>query len=138
TTLCASDPIAAALAAAETAVQAGTAKTKAIVLVTDGDESCGGDAVAQAAKLSAAGVRVWVIGFGQKAAADAGGIDNTALNELACAGRTADKFDVACVLGDAGAYVPLKATGPHIYATATTADEIVTAIAAVTGTICCG
>src|SRR5205085_10593967 len=41
----------------------GACRPYRVVLVTDGDESCGGDPVAAAAALLSAGIKVHVIGF---------------------------------------------------------------------------
>ncbi|MFH2010789.1 MAG: MopE-related protein [bacterium] len=54
-----------------------------VILVTDGGETCGGDPVARATALSAAGFPVYVIGF---ATSDVGIIAN--LNAIAAAGGT--------------------------------------------------
>ncbi len=56
---------------------------KAIVLVTDGIESCGGDPVAEADRLRGEGVAIHVIGFGMGSNADE---DSASLEAIARAG----------------------------------------------------
>ncbi len=56
---------------------------KAVVLVTDGIESCGGDPVAEASRLRSQGVAIHVIGFGMGSRADE---DTASLEAIARAG----------------------------------------------------
>lgn len=53
-----------------------------ILLVTDGAEGCGGNSRAEVKKLADAGIKTYVVGFGD-------GVDSAALNDLATFGGTA-------------------------------------------------
>lgn len=63
-------------------------RTEGVVVVTDGNENCGGDPVAEVTALLArpVSVRTWVVGFGS-------GVDPRTLNAMAVAGGTARASD---------------------------------------------
>lgn len=76
-------PIASTLQAALTYLKGvDPQKTKYVLLVTDGGESCGGDPVAAVKALLAAQIKTYVVGFG-------GEVDALLLGDLAQAGGTA-------------------------------------------------
>ncbi len=69
------------LAAIKAADPEGSCRPYRVILVTDGEESCGGDAPAAAAALKNAGIPVYVVGFADAAAA-------ADLNDIANSGGT--------------------------------------------------
>lgn len=76
-------PIASTLQAALTYLQGvDPKKTKLVLLVTDGGESCGGDPVAAVKALLAAQIKTYVVGFGSE-------VDAMLLDDMAQAGGTA-------------------------------------------------
>ncbi len=77
------------LAAAEVADPVASCRPYRVILLTDGQETCGGDPVASATALNAAGFPVYVIGF---AVADAGAVAD--LNAIAVAGGTSSAIFV--------------------------------------------
>jgi hypothetical protein len=107
-----------------------------IVLVTDGKESCDGDPVGRAQELAADGVLTWVVGFGN---IPLGSQSHEALNELACAGRTAANLVADCVDDGFGNLSALDANGAALYLVAedgvALADTLSEGIA---GNLCCG
>ena len=60
----------------------GTKVSRAVLLVTDGSETCGGKALDQVKALSTAGIKTYVVGFGS-------GVSATELSNLALQGGTA-------------------------------------------------
>ena len=86
-------PMAAGLYGAEAAyAQSGLSGTKYVLLITDGNETCGGDPVAAVEDLYAAGLDVYVVGFGQPGD---GGIDHDVLNDMAEAGGHGRNIETA-------------------------------------------
>ncbi|MCA9669317.1 MAG: VWA domain-containing protein [Myxococcales bacterium] len=63
----------------------GTSKPRYVIVVTDGEETCGGDPVSAAQTLAAAGIKTYVVGFGA-------GVDPVALTALAAAGQTGSYY----------------------------------------------
>ena len=143
TRLCASAPLASALgfAGQKLAADALPGRAKVVVVVTDGNDSCGADALAATQALAALGVRTHVVGFGQPAAPDGGasGINVALLNSLACAGKTAKGFDAACQKGETGTgYVATDPTGSRLFYGATTGDDLSKALKSILASACCG
>ena len=60
----------------------GTQVSRAVLLITDGSETCGGKALDQVKALSTAGIKTYVVGFGS-------GVSSTELDNLAIVGGTA-------------------------------------------------
>jgi hypothetical protein len=135
--LCDSSPLGEALGVALPALD--PQRKRYAVLITGGDTTCSADAVAKASDLKVAGVPTFVIAIGTKGDPDAGLVDNRLMNEVACAGGTARSFDQACVQDEAGTgYSPRQPTGAHLYASVVTVSDLVQAIGAIVGSVCCG
>lgn len=140
TKLCVSTPISAALStAAQVLAGIKTAGRKQFVLlVTDGGETCAGNgAIGVVQAMAASGVGTFVVGFGANDAG-AGGVNKKLLNELACAGTTAQNFATACVKGDGGGYVPVLPNGPALYYASEDGAALEMALKGIATSICCG
>ncbi|MDP6947004.1 MAG: VWA domain-containing protein, partial [Myxococcota bacterium] len=86
-------PTSAGLYGAQAAyADAGYAGTKYVLLITDGSETCGGDPVKAVEDLYAAGLDVYVVGFGEPGD---GGIDHDLLNDMAEAGGHGRNIETA-------------------------------------------
>lgn len=137
--LCNTTPIAKALTTAQQTL-AGIKSTRPqfVVLVTDGQETCKGNAVDVVQQLSAASVNTYVIGFGT-ADGGAGGVDRRLLNNAACAGHTAPKFGQSCVKQDGGTgYVAAQPGGATLYYAAEDGQQLQQALQSIAGGVCCG
>ncbi len=139
TKLCVSTPISASLSTAQQ-VLAGIKtpdRKQFVLLVTDGGETCAGNgAIGVAQGMAAAGVETFVVGFGANDAG-AGGVNKKLLNELACAGMTAQSFATTCVKMGAG-YVPVMPNGPALFYAAEDGTALETALKGIATSICCG
>ena len=140
TTLCSSTPTGAALKSAGESF-AGTVepgRAQYAVLVTDGADwqlTCPDPTpLAEVQKLAAQGVKTYIVGFsGQEAVGEA----TAFLNDLACAGQTANGFPGPCVQGpdgyeaiDSGADVP-------VYLQADDASQLKLALKSISASLCC-
>jgi hypothetical protein len=136
--LCVSTPIALALdtAGTELAAVARSGVAQYVVLVTDGAETCKGDATSAAQQLASAGIKTFVVGFGS---ADAGsaGVNKNLLDNVACAGMTAVGFPAPCTKGATG-YTATKTAGTPLFYLAEDGPSLQTALHAITSTVCCG
>ena len=125
-------PIGGALAVAVTTLSNAKVpdRDQYVILVTDGAETCSSNGPLPIVQsLAAAGVKTYVIGFGAA-------VDKALLNDLACAGRTATKLSTACKQSGSG-YVSAGGTAP-LYFSATDGTSLQTALATITGSVCCG
>ncbi|UQA58622.1 vWA domain-containing protein [Polyangium aurulentum] len=111
-----------------------------VVLVTDGadwDQSCPDpNPLPIVQELAAGGIRTFVVGFSAEGAIQPGGVGAGFLNDLACAGQTADGFPANCKQ-TAGGYIAADPGGPLLYLKAGNASELDSALQAVTGGLCC-
>jgi hypothetical protein len=109
-----------------------------IVLVTDGAETCGTNALRPVQTLAGAGIRTFVIGFGANPDGGADAVDEEALNDLACAGKTAKDAANNCVPGDGGSgFVAKNRKGAALYLRAGSGAELTKALEDVAGEVCC-
>lgn len=143
TRLCGSAPLASALSFAGRKLtdDALPGRGQVVVFLTDGNDSCQGDALQVVQDLAAAGIHTHVIGLGHAGAPDASdpGLNIGVLNSLACAGQTAKGFDAACQKGETGTgYVAKDPTGSRLYYGATTGDELSLALRTIRDSVCCG
>jgi len=132
-------PIGAALTSAEQTL-AGTktqGRDQYILLITDGGEccSCSTDAadLAQAQKLYQAGVKIFAVGFG-------GDDDPVLLDNLACAGHTAQNFATDCTCDNAGncqLASTVNASTTQLYYKASDGAALKQAVASITNQVCC-
>jgi len=138
--LCNTTPIKRALetAGSELASSAKSGVAQYVLLVTDGGETCASSAavVTTAQGLAAAGVKTFVVGFGATEAGSAG-VNVHLLDDLACAGMTAPGFPAPCVKGAAG-YTAKSTSGAPIFSLAEDGTSLETALATITGSVCCG
>ena len=135
--LCVSTPIALALGTARAELQSiahGVAQY--VLLVTDGGETCKGDVTGVAQQLATAGIKTFVVGFGG-VTGGAGGVNVPLLDNVACAGETAQGFPTPCTKGAAG-YTATSTTGPPLFYSAQDGASLQTALAAITKSVCCG
>jgi hypothetical protein len=140
THLCVSTPISAALTTAGQILQsiASPPRKQFVLLVTDGGETCAGNgSIAVVQAMAAAGIETFIVGFGA-ADAGAGGVNKRLLNDLACAGKTAQNFATACTKADGGGYVPVAMNGPALYYAAEDGTSLQTALKGIATSICCG
>lgn len=139
TLLCRSTPVGAGLvtAADEMADIAVADRAQFVVLITDGQDTCD-DALplSTVQSLAASGVNTYVIGF--DASAGGSGIDAGALNDLACAGRTAPDFPTPCADDGAGNYTALDRGGPALFLQAGDATALTESLEGIAGDVCCG
>lgn len=128
-----STPIGGALAVAQTTL-AGEhvdGRGQNVLLVTDGKETCDGNpALPIVQSLAAAGVHTYVVGFG-------GAVDAAGLNDLACAGETAQNFPGPCKQTQTGWVASVPDT-KHVFYDATSGDDLKNALDAITNGTCCG
>ncbi|GAC1545653.1 MAG: hypothetical protein NVS3B10_09720 [Polyangiales bacterium] len=138
TPLCITTPIALALDTATTELEAHvvTGRRQAIVLVTDGGETCKGPVVASAQALFAKGISTYVVGFGAAGLVGDSGVNVPLLNDAACAGGTAQGAATACTKSATGS-VATNPTGPPIFFLAQDAASLSSALATIAGTLCC-
>jgi hypothetical protein len=138
--LCISTPIDAAMGTAARVLQAIAAppRKQFVILVTDGGETCMGDATVTVQALAAAGVSSYIVGFGS-ADGGAGGVNVKLLNDLACAGGTATGFPAPCAQVEGGtAYVATDPNGPPLFFLAEDGDALATSLQTIAGSVCCG
>jgi len=128
-----STPIGGALAVAQTTLQAEhvDGRGQNVLLVTDGKETCDANpALPIVQALAAAGVHTYVVGFG-------GAVDAAGLNDLACAGETAQGFPAPCKQAQSG-WVSNVPDTTHVFYDAADGDELKTDLASITSGTCCG
>lgn len=138
-TLCVTTPIASALDTARSVLAplASPTRKQFVLLVTDGGETCSGNAsIGIAQQLAASGVQTFVVGFG--AAGAGGGVNVPLLNNVACAGMTAKGFATACVKGDGGGYIAAAPNGAPLFLAAQDGPALEAALKGIAGSICCG
>ncbi len=139
TLLCRSTPVGAGLVTAgeEMARIASAERAQFIVLITDGQDTCDDDLpLSTVQELARSGVSTYVIGF--DAGEDGTGIDSRALNDLACAGRTAPDFPAPCTDDGAGNYTATDRGGPALFLHAGDAAALTDSLEEVAGDVCCG
>jgi hypothetical protein len=137
TRMCNSTPIGKAFErAGETLAKTGNpANRQFVVLITDGQDSCDeGLMVSEAQKLAKTGASIYAIGFDASAGA---GIDVSQLNDVACAGRTAQDFTANCKDDGAGNYVARLSGAPPFFMRAEDGQAIVAAIDGISKSVCC-
>lgn len=110
-----------------------------ITLITDGsdwDKSCPDPAPLKVVQdLEKAGIKTYVVGFdGQESEAGA----TAFLNQLACAGKTANAFPGPCYEGpDGWTAFDVEEPAP-VYLQADNAEDLTSALKAITDEVCCG
>ena len=137
TLLCGSTPIGKGLGTAQTALAATTnpMRPRYVLFVGDGRDTCNqGLVLANAHALAAAGVKTYVLAFD----GSNDGIDNSLLNDLACAGGTATGFASACIDQGGGRFVAANRSGPALYFRAENGLSLATALGDIAGQVCCG
>jgi hypothetical protein len=135
TKLCTSTPISQGVdtAAASLTATAAAGHKQFLVLITDGKETCGANPADAVARAAMAGVDTHVVGFG----VDGDGVSVTALNAMACAGRTAIDFGTRCQLSGS-VYVPVDMTSTvPLYHDAKDGVALKAALETVTNDFCC-
>ena len=139
TTLCQSTPIGAAfsLAATELAKVKAPPRKQFAIFVSDGGDTCGkkDDPILEVDKLAGAGVQTFIVSF-DATAASPGGVNLKLLNDLACAGHTAQDFAKNCVASGTSYRAAPGLAGP-IYLTATNQDELIKHLNTAIGGVCC-
>jgi len=140
TGLCSFTPIGAGLAAAqdELATMADPETEQYAVLITDGADTCDGDAgyttdsLATADAMAAAGIDLYVVGFDGSGA----DLEPAHLNDLACAGHTAPDFAANCH-EVAGGFRAVAAPSPgRLYYLATELGSLQAALTAISADVC--
>jgi Mg-chelatase subunit ChlD len=111
-----------------------------VVLVTDGadwEKTCPDpNPLPIVQDLAAGGIRTFVVGFSAEGDIQQGAVGAGFLNDLACAGQTAQGFPANCKYTGTG-YVAADAGGPLLYIKAGNASELDSALQGVTGGFCC-
>lgn len=106
-----------------------------VILVSDGGESCDGMPTTRVQELVAAtGAKVYVVAFGNSFMTN----DHGTLNDMACAGQTADGFPVPCVDDGAGNYTAADPNGATLYIAAEDGMALVDAFNDIATELCCG
>jgi hypothetical protein len=126
-------PVGAALGVAQTTLAGEQVDGRAqnVLLVTDGKETCDGvPALPVVQSLATAGVNTYVVGFG-------GAVDAAMLNDLACAGKTAQNFVASCKQTKSGWVASVPDT-THVFYDATSGDDLKNALDSITTGTCCG
>jgi hypothetical protein len=145
TKICASTPTGNALLTASDYLvhHAAAGRSQYVVLVTDGadwDVTCPQpEPLPIAQQLAASGIKTYVVGFFDPggSAPDAGfGVGTAFLNDMACAGQTANGFPDACTWEGSG-YIAADPDGPALYFQATSADELAASLKSVASGVCC-
>jgi hypothetical protein len=136
--LCVTTPIALALDTARTELQsvARSGVAQYVLLVTDGAETCKGDVVGKAQELAAAGIKTFVVGFGELDGGSAG-VNVSLLDDVACAGMTAPGFPAPCTKG-ANGYTATSTSGPLLFYSAGDGASLQAALQGITSSVCCG
>ena len=136
TTLCVSTPIGAALqtASTELAKVKAASRTQFVVFVSDGGDTCGSkvDPLMVTDGLFAAGVGTYIISF--DATSGGGGINMKLLNDMACAGGTANP---ATSCSPAPKSRALSSVTTPLYFTATDETELTDKLKHAVGDVCC-
>lgn len=141
TPLCVSTPIGGAMQTASAALDAiATAgRDQYVLLITDGAETCSTDALPIVQTLAAKNVKTFVVGFGQDGDAGDKGVRVPYLNDLACAGRTAQNFASACQLDpDGGTGYVAKDDADPVFFAAQDPTSLSSALDSIGKQICCG
>jgi hypothetical protein len=138
TRLCTSTPIGAGLATARTELASTreVGRAQYVLFVGDGADTCNAAlALSNTDALARDGVKTFVVAFDDGAPA---GVDRGLLNDLACAGQTADGFPAGCVADAAGNYRAIDRAGAELFLTANNASGLTSALQHVAQSICCG
>lgn len=139
TPLCKGTPIQIAVdLAAQTLADTAMGQEQYAVLLTDGKERCAGNPIGAVQQLHTAGIRTFVIGFGDTHSEPEG---HMTLNHLACAGGTAPDFPVGCHDDGFGNFTADAADdiGVTLYLAAEDAQTLATVLEQqIAGNICCG
>lgn len=141
TPLCVSTPIGGAMQTAADALAAIAVpgRDQYVLLVTDGAETCDVDALPIVQALAAKNVKTFVVGFGQDGDAGDKGVRVPYLNDLACAGQTAQSFASSCVKDpDGGSGYVAGADPSPVFFAAQDQASLGTALDAISKQICCG
>ncbi len=140
TLLCRSTPIGAGLTTAKqelAATKLGDQENRDqfALLITDGQDTCDPDLpLSEVQAMATDGVKTFVVGFD---ATQGTGVDAAQLNNLACAGLTADGFPGSCMDDGMGNYT-WNPNGPAtVYIVAEDGGDLSTALAAIAAEVCC-
>jgi len=140
TLLCRSTPIGAGLTTAKdelaaTALGDPEDRDQFALLITDGQDTCDQDLpLSEVQAMAAAGVKTFVVGFD---ASQGTGVDAAQLNDLACAGLTAEGFPNPCLDDGMGNYT-WDPNGPAtVYIVAEDGTDLQNALAAIAAQVCC-
>jgi hypothetical protein len=140
TLLCRSTPIGAGLTTAKDGLA--TSKTgdtedrdQYALLITDGQDTCDSALpLTEVQAMAAEGVKTFVVGFD---ATQGTGVDAAQLNDLACAGLTADGFPSSCAEDGLGNY-SWDPNGPAtVYIVAENGNDLSGALATIAAQVCC-
>ena len=139
TPLCVSTPIGGALQTASDALAAAHDGTRSqyVVLVTDGGETCDVDSIPIVQALAAQGVKTFVVGFGQDGDGGDKGVNVKLLNDLACAGLTAQNFASSCSLDADGGYGTANGTTDPVFFAAQDGASLSSALDSISKQVCC-
>ncbi|MBW2454809.1 MAG: VWA domain-containing protein [Deltaproteobacteria bacterium] len=140
TLLCTSTPIGAGLTTAKDELAATKLadqedRDQFALLITDGQDTCDESLpLSEMQAMAAAGVKTFVVGFD---ATQGTGVDAAQLNDLACAGLTAEGFPGSCMDDGMGNYT-WDPNGPAtVYIVAENGDDLSTALSAIAAEVCC-
>ncbi|MGH7281269.1 MAG: VWA domain-containing protein [Polyangiaceae bacterium] len=139
TPLCVSTPIGGAMQTASDSlagVRDGT-RSQFVVLVTDGGETCDVDSIPIVQALAAQGVKTFVVGFGQDGDGGDKGVNVKLLNDLACAGLTAQNFASSCSLDSDGGYEVTSGTKDPVFFAAQDGTSLSDALGSISKQVCC-
>ena len=143
TTLCYSTPTGQALLEGEAYLQANHAEDRDqyVMLVTDGadwaDTCPSPDPLQAVQQLAAAGIKTYLVGFFSSTGSEVGtGVEF--LNDMACAGHTAEGFPATCTQDGNGNYVAADPdNGAVLYHQASSTMGLATALDDIAAEVCC-
>lgn len=137
TLLCNTTPIGAGFNTAQTYLASVQTPIRAqyALLLTDGQDTCDTpDPVERVQALAAAGISTFVVGFDSSGT----GIDAKALNNMACAGKTAPDFKTNCIDEGTQAYVAADPNGAVLFLAASNGEELKIKLGSVAALVGCG
>ncbi len=140
TLLCRSTPIGAGLTTAKDGLATSKSgdtedREQYALLITDGQDTCD-DALplTEVQAMAAQGVKTFVVGFD---ASQGTGVDAAQLNDLACAGLTADGFPGSCADDGLGNYSWDPNGQAIVYIVAEDGNDLSSALGAIAAEVCC-
>lgn len=140
TDLCRSTPIGAGMQTANAALAAikqdgPDGRDQYALLITDGQDTCDDMLpITEVQAMAQNGVRTYVVGFD---ASGGSGVDAQQLNDMACAGQTAEGFPGTCIDDGNGNYTWDPNGTPIVYIVAADADDLNGALGDIAAAVCC-